>query len=196
MTTINANQFESEFAKPTRQVRKTWGWFLVLGIVQIAVGMLAISFEFSATMASVVALGILCLVAAGAQLAAAFWVRPWNKSLLFVLLSILYAVAGLLMLQHPLIAAGGLTLMLAAALLVGGAFRIVAALTEGVPGWGWVFFNGIISVLLGILIWQQWPVSGFWVLGTFVGIDLLMNGTSWIALASALRKSPTRTTVA
>jgi uncharacterized membrane protein HdeD (DUF308 family) len=196
MTTLNANQLDNAFTKPTRNARRTWGWFLALGILQILVGILAVSFAFSATIASVVTLGVLCLVAAGAQFAAAFWVRPVSRSLLFFLLSILYAVAGFLLFRHPLIAAEGLTLMLAALFLVGGTYRIVAALAEGVPGWGWVVCNGIISVLLGILIWQQWPVSGLWVLGTFVGIDLLMNGTSWIALAGALRKSPARTTVA
>src|SRR5262245_30717521 len=93
-------------------VRKSWGWFLALGIVQIVAGMLAVGFAFPATLASVVAVGILLLVAAGAQTAAAIWARDWSGFFLFLLLGILYAVAGFVMLMHPAVAAESLTLVL------------------------------------------------------------------------------------
>jgi uncharacterized membrane protein HdeD (DUF308 family) len=169
------------------RVRTNWGWFLALGIVQIVAGMLAASFAFTATLASVVTLGILLLIAAGGQTAAAILARNWGGFFLFVLLAILYAVAGFLMLQHPLFAAEGLTLMLAAAFLIGGMFRIVIALVERFPSWGWVLFNGIVTALLGIAIWQQWPESGLWVLGMFVGIELIVNGVTWLVLAVGVR---------
>lgn len=174
-------------AEVENRIRKTWGWFLAFGIIQIAAGMLALSFAFLATFASVVLLGILLLVAAGAQVAAAIWAREWRNSLTFILLGILYAVAGFLMLQHPLLAAEGLTLMLAAAFLIGGVFRIVAALVERFPDWGWVLCNGILTLLLGLLICLQWPESGLWVLGMFAGIDLIVNGATWASLAIGVR---------
>jgi uncharacterized membrane protein HdeD (DUF308 family) len=152
------------------------------------VGALAVSFAFSSTLASVMTLGILLLIAAGAQLAAACWTRDWGGFFLYVLVGILYAVAGFLTIQHPLLAAETLTLMLAAAFLVGGMFRIVVAAVERFPGWGWVLVNGIVTVVLGILIWRQWPVSGLWVLGMFVGIDLIVNGLNWSIVAIAVRK--------
>jgi uncharacterized membrane protein HdeD (DUF308 family) len=169
------------------RIRKNWGWFFALGVVQIVAGMLAVGFAFSATWASVVALGILLLIAAGAQTAAAVWARDWGGFLLSLLVGVLYAIAGFLTLQHPLLAAEGLTLMLAAVLLAGGAFRIIVAVAERFPAWGWVLGNGIITVLLGITIWQQWPGSGLWVLGTFVGIDLIINGVTWSVLAAGVR---------
>ena len=91
------------------------------------------------------------------------------------------------MLRDPVLAAEALTLMLAAAFLVGGVFRIVAAVAERFPGWGWVLCNGILSVVLGLLIWQEWPWSGLWVLGLFVGIDLIVNGTIWSIVAFSVR---------
>jgi len=169
-------------------LRKNWGWFLAFGIVQIITGTLAVGFALSATLATVVTLGVLLLIAAGAQMAGAVLARDWSGFFLFLLLGILYAVAGLLMLQHPLLAAESLTLMLAAAFLVGGMFRIVVALVERIPYRGWILFNGAITVLLGLLIWQQWPVSGLWVLGMFVGIDLIVNGVTWSVLAVNVRK--------
>ena len=122
-------------------VRKNWGWFLALGIVQIVVGTLAVGFAFSATLASVVTLGVPLVIAGAAQMAAALLAREWDGFFLFMLLAFLYAVAGFLTLEHPLLAAEGLTLMLAALFLVVGLFRIAVALVGQVPSWGWPFFN-------------------------------------------------------
>ena len=95
-------------------------------------------------------------------------------------------------LRQPVLAAEGLTLVLAAAYLAGGMFRIVFALVERFPSWGWVLLNGIITLLLGIAIWGQWPASGLWVLGLFVGIDLIVNGATWLALAVGVRSTLAR----
>jgi uncharacterized membrane protein HdeD (DUF308 family) len=188
MTAVTANRFADVFAEEANRIQKDWGWFLAFAIVQVVVGMLAVSFAFSATFASVVALGILLLIGAGAQLAAAVWARDWRGFFLFLLIGLLYAVTGFLMLRQPLVAAEGLTLMLAAAFMVGGVFRIVAALIERFPEWGWVLCNGIVTLLLGALIWQQWPESGLWVLGLFVGIDLIANGLTWATAAVGVRR--------
>jgi uncharacterized membrane protein HdeD (DUF308 family) len=187
MATTAQNRLASMLTEEANRVRTNWGWFLALGIVQIVAGMLAVSFAFTATLASVVTLGILLLIATGGQMAAAILARDWRGFFLFLLLGILYAVAGFLMLQHPLLAAEGLTLMLAACFLVGGMFRIIIALVERFPSWGWVLFNGVITVLLGIAIWQQWPESGLWVLGLFVGIEFIVNGVTWSVLAVGVR---------
>jgi len=187
MATVADDPIRAMLTEATTSIRRNWGWFLALGIVQIVVGALAVGSAFSATLASVVTLGILLLIAAGAQAAVAIWARAWSSFFLFLLLSILYAVAGFLMVQHPLFAAESLTLMLAAGFLIGGVYRIVVALIERFPSWGWVLVNGVITMLLGILIWQQWPASGLWVLGTFIGIDLIFNGLTWLALAISVR---------
>ena len=194
MTTIANDRIAGMLTEEANRIRKNWSWFLALGIVQIVAGTLAVGFAFSATLASVVMLGILLLIAAGSQTAAAIWARDWSGFFLFLLVGVLYAVAGFLSLQHPLLAAEGLTLMLAAAFLVGGVFRIIVALVERFSSWGWVLCNGLITVLLGIAIWQQWPGSGLWVLGTFVGIDLIVNGVTWSVLAVGVRQGITQLT--
>jgi uncharacterized membrane protein HdeD (DUF308 family) len=171
---------------PPRQevtgIRKNWGWFLALGIVQVIAGTLAAGFAFSSTLASVVTLGVLLLIAAGAQIAAALLARDWDGFFLFLLLAILYAVAGFLTLRHPLLAAEGLALMLAALFLVVGLFRIAVALIDQLPSWGLRLFNGIVTMLLGLAIWRQWPASGLWVVGMSVGIELIVNGVTWPVL--------------
>jgi uncharacterized membrane protein HdeD (DUF308 family) len=194
MTSVANSGITGMLMDEASSVRKNWGWFLALGIVQIVAGMMAVGFAFTATVASVVALGILLLVGAGAQTAAAFWARDWSGFFLFLLLGIPYAVAGFVTLMHPVIAAESLTLMVAAAFLVGGVYRIVVAVAERFPSWGWILFNGVVTVLLGIAILQQWPGSGLWVLGTFVGIDLIVNGMTWSVLAVGVRNGVARLT--
>lgn len=83
----------------------------------------------------------------------------------------------------------GLTLMIALFLMVGGIFRMIFAISERFSGWGWVLLNGAVSLMLGLLIYKQWPASGFWVIGTFLGIDLILNGWGWIMLALDARKA-------
>ena len=73
---------------------------------------------------------------------------------------------------------------------VGGVVRLVYALLENFPGRGWVLLSGLINVLLGIAIWRQWPESSYWVIGMFIGIDLIFNGWSWVMLGMIV-KSPT-----
>jgi uncharacterized membrane protein HdeD (DUF308 family) len=194
MSTVASERIEGMLTEEATSIRKSWGWFLALGIVQIVAGTFAVGFAFSAMLASVVTLGVLLLIAAAAQTAAAIWARDFGGFFLYLLLGVLYAVAGLLTLQYPLLAAEGLTFMLAAAFLVGGVYRIVVALVERFPAWGWVLLNGIITVLLGLAIWQQWPGSGLWFLGMFVGIDLIVNGVTWSVLAGVVRSGLARLT--
>jgi uncharacterized membrane protein HdeD (DUF308 family) len=80
--------------------------------------------------------------------------------------------------------------MIAAGLLVGGLFRIILALSERFQGRWWVLVNGIVTLVLGILIWREWPESALWVIGLFVGIDMLFAGWSWVMLAMAVHSMP------
>jgi uncharacterized membrane protein HdeD (DUF308 family) len=177
------------FSEEAKAVRRNFGWFLMFGIVQVVVGIVAISFAYSATLASVLMLGIVLCVGAGAQLAAAIFARDWKGFFLFLLLGILYAVVGMLTVSHPLVAAEALTLMLATVFLIAGAFRIAVALGYRFPSWGWVALNGGLTVVLGILIAAGWPESSIWVIGMFVGIELVVNGATWTVLAIGGRQA-------
>ena len=83
-----------------------------------------------------------------------------------------------------------LTLLLACLLTVSGIFKIVAALSYRFGAWGWPLVSGVIDVVLGVLIWLEWPASALWVIGLFVGVNLLFRGFNWIALGMALRALP------
>ena len=115
--------------------------------------------------------------------------RNWRGFLVYLLAGILFGVVGLIMMNHPVGAAAGITLMLAAAFMVGGVVRIVVAAVEHFHSWPWVLLNGFISLFLGIYIWRHFPEDTLWVIGLFVGIDLILAGASLIVLALAARNT-------
>ena len=171
-------------------MRKNWGWFLALGIVQIVADNQAVGFAFSGTLASVVTLGVLLLIAGAAPTATALLARDWDEFFLFLLLGFIFAVAGFLTLDHPLLAAEGLTLILAALFLVVGLFRIALALIDQVACWGWLLSNRVVTVVLGLDIWRQWPASGHSVVAVLVGRRQRPTQTSRTYSAASQRGYP------
>ncbi len=152
-------------------------------------GTIAVGMPFAASLATAVAFGALLLVGGIAQLVGAFWTRDWSGFFLSLLMGILYVVLGLFFLRDPGEGLLAMTLLLACVLMVGGLFRIIGSLMYRFPHWGWTLVGGIINLVLGIMIWQQWPVSGLWVIGLFVGIDLIFTGWTWVMLALAVKKA-------
>lgn len=168
-------------------LREIWGFLLGMGIALMLLGIAAIGSSLIATFATVLVFGILLLLGAIFEVVTAFWGRNWRGFFLHLLTGVLYLIAGIFLINNPVGAALGLTLLVAVCLLTGGAVRIVLSLLERFDGWGWVVMNGIVSVLLGAAIWRQWPLSGLWALGLFVGIEMLFSGLSWVMLALAVR---------
>ena len=171
-------------------LRGNWGWFLALGIVLIVLGILALGAPLVMTLTTVMLFGVLLVVGGGAEIVSSFWASKWSGFFLHVLSGVLHLVVGIIMVDRPGLSAAGFTLVLAVFLLVGGLIRIIVSVVHRFPQWGWVLLNGIVTLLLGILIWRGWPEASLWVIGTFVGLDLLFNGWSWVMLALAARKIP------
>ncbi|HEY7323069.1 MAG TPA: HdeD family acid-resistance protein [Candidatus Binatia bacterium] len=173
------------------ELRRNWGWFLILGIVLIVLGTIALGSSLVMTIASVFFFGWLLIIGGVLEVVHAFWrEKRWGGFFLDLLTGILYVVAGWMMVTNPGQSALLLTLLIAMFLVFEGVFRIVAALSVRYPHWGWVLFNGIISLILGIMIWRQWPYSGLWVIGLFVGIEMLLNGWSLVMLSLTARNLP------
>jgi uncharacterized membrane protein HdeD (DUF308 family) len=178
---------------PLRQelqhIRESWLLLLILGIGLVLVGTMAIISSFVATLATVAVFGTLLFLGGVLQLVNAVTCRNWRGFFAYLIAAVLYAVVGLIMMNHPLAAAAGLTLMLAAAFMVGGTIRIVVAAVEHFYGWAWVMIDGFITLILGIYIWRHFPEDAFWVIGIFVGVDLIFAGWSWIFLALGIRST-------
>jgi uncharacterized membrane protein HdeD (DUF308 family) len=172
------------------EVRKHSTWFLVLGIALIIIGMIAIGSAVEATIISVMFLGWLLIIGGGFEVIHGFSRRPWSGFFINLLGGVLYFVAGLVMVTNPARAAVTLTLLIAIILIIAGLFRLFVAFSTPLHHRGWLILNGAISVLLGAMIWDAWPVSGLWVIGLFIGIDMVFDGWTEIMLAMSVRRLP------
>ena len=166
-----------------------WGWFLAFGVGLLVLGAAAVARSVTATIASMLFFGWLLLLAAGIEIAQAVMVGQWSGFFYHLVAAILFAVTGILLVTRPVISAEVLTIVIAMFFLIGGLFQLIASLATALPGWGWQVADGIITSVLGLLLLAQWPVSGLWAIGLFIGIDLIFYGSAWIALAFRLRAS-------
>lgn len=172
-------------------LRKNRFWILVLGIALVALGTAAISWACLATItiAATWLFGVVLLAGGIAEIVHAVTARG-SSTLVHLLIGVLYSVVGFIVISDPGDSALVLTRIISIFLIVGGLFRIVSALSHRFAGWGWVLLNGVVTLALGVLIYREWPASGLWFIGLYLGIDMILNGWSWIALALMLGKAP------
>ncbi len=170
-------------------VKKASGWSIVLGIVMILAGMLAIVSPLVAGVVAVYIVAWMAIINGAVQLVFGFRAHSGGKMILEILLGLLYIAAGVFILLHP---AGGLlalTLVIAWFLLIYGIFALVLAFQlRPHKGWGWILFDAVLTILLGILIWRHWPVNSAWIVGVLLGISFISSGVSRLMLSMAVRK--------
>jgi uncharacterized membrane protein HdeD (DUF308 family) len=165
-----------------------WGWFVGLGMVLVLVGAFAVVAAFLTTLTTVLVFGVLLLAGGAVELVNAIVGRARREAALHATAGLIHLVVGALMIEHPARAAEGLTLLLAAAFLVGGLIRIGYAVSQPIEGRAWAFVIGVVAVAFGLSIWQQWPESGLWAIGLFIGIDIMLVGWSWVMLGLLLKR--------
>jgi uncharacterized membrane protein HdeD (DUF308 family) len=177
----------SEAAGAIGEARKQWGWYLAVGIALILVGAYCVWAEVIATAASVIVLGAVLFVAGISQIIGAFMARGTGHVILMLLIGALNIIIGLMLVEHPAVGALAVTLLIAALLVFGGIFRFVSALWLQVPQYGWIAVSGVVSIVLGMLLWTQWPVSAFWFIGFAVGLSFIFEGIAFSSFALRLK---------
>jgi uncharacterized membrane protein HdeD (DUF308 family) len=190
MSTASERPLVAELRHELNALRGNWFWFVLLGIALIVLGVIALGSVVIASLATALTIGMLILLAGIAETVGAFWCRGWSGFFLHLLSGLLSIVIGVMFLRAPVGALLALTLLVACFLMVGGIFKIVGALSYRFGAWGWALASGIIDLILGVMIWQEWPASALWVIGLFLGINLMFRGFNWIALGLALRALP------
>lgn len=190
MSTTGQRSPVSQLRHDLGLLESNWPWFVLLGTALIILGLVALGSVVSATLATALVIGGLLLVGGAAEVVGAFWSRGWSGFFLHLLSGVLSIVVGGLFLRAPLDAVLALTLLLSCLLMVGGIFKIAAVLTYRFAAWGWPLASGAIDLILGVMIWLEWPASALWVIGMFVGVSLVFRGLNWIGLGLALRGLP------
>lgn len=172
------------------QVRKSWGWFLIFGILLTALGAMCIVKAQTATTFSILALGWVLVIGGVFWLVNAFWALNWHGFFLYLLNAIIRGVTGYLLIRHPDAGAAGVTMLLAALFIVGGLFRAAGASAIKFPRWGWTVVSGIISVALGVFLLTTWPTATTYFIGIAIGVDLIFDGAALVGFAAAIQSLP------
>ena len=171
-----------------------WGWLLAQGILLVVLGTIGLGMTFWLTLATVFIFGVFLVIGGGVQLFQTFKCRGWGSILWHGLIAILYVLAGLSIIADPLAASTLFTLLLAGALIGIGVVRLIMAFQlRGLKNWVWPLIGGIAAIVLGFMILARWPVSGFWVIGLFVAIEMIFSGWSYIFIALGAREMGRKT---
>lgn len=171
-------------------LRRNWGWLFGAGLVLLALGTFGLVATVLFGVVSVLSFGVMMLIGGGVLLADAFRREGWQSRLLVIAIGVLYVLTGALIFYNPLSALVAFTLFVGVALVATGILRIVMAFQLRPAGlWVWVLASGLLSLVLGGMILASWPASASWVLGTFLAIELIFQGWTYVMLALAIRST-------
>ena len=162
----------------------------VAGVVTIVLGVLAMMAPFATGVIATTLIGVFAVGAGISRMVLAFRASSFGKGILGFVVGVLTVLSGLVIMGHPLLGMATLALILAGYFVVDGIAEIAFSFQlKPRAGWGWMLFGGIVSLLLGISLWRQWPISGLWAIGILVGIKLIAAGWTMIALKAAMESA-------
>jgi len=172
-----------------KEVRETGSMMMLLGILQVIVGIVAILAPLAAATALGWIIGIVLAVLGGVWLFSAFKEETFASGAVTFLGGLLYLLGGIMVfIVHPMAGLSLLGTLLAVFLFIRGVIQIQAAFTvKPEKGWGWLLFGGILAILLGVLLMMGWPLAGIWAIGVFIGIELLFSGITVLMFGGDLR---------
>ncbi|MCC6948766.1 MAG: DUF308 domain-containing protein [Bradyrhizobiaceae bacterium] len=165
-----------------------WWAYALLGIAFLIAGFVVLGNVVAATIVSAFIFGIVLLVAGAFEIFHAFYAKGWGGVLYSLIIGVLYMLGGWVLVSNPVSAIFPLTLAFGALLFASGLVRLMLAFRYWAD-YGWLLlFSGLIAIAAAVIIISGWPVSGLWVIGFFVGIDLLLYGFWWIVYAFEVRR--------
>lgn len=167
-----------------------WSWLMVLGAVMLVLGALAIIFPATTSVSIDLFLGILLLIGGAGRLVHIFSSRGLGDFLLRLIMALAFLIAGVFLVARPAAGTLTLTLILGIFLVVQGLVNVVASVVAHIRSRGWLLFNGLVSFVLGILIWTGLPSSAAWAIGLLVGIFLIFDGWVLMMLAWEMHSHP------
>ena len=177
-------------ANPSDVVRQASTWSIVWGVCLILLGVLAVASPLMAAVAVNVVISWLIVLAGVVHVIVAFHSHRAGSIIWRLLVGLAYIAFGLYLIAHPVIAVASLTLVLGSLFLVEGILNLALFFqVRAMQRSSWFLVDGIITLLLGLMIYVQWPSSSAWAIGTLVGVSLIMSGVTRVMLSGAVRKA-------
>ncbi|MGI9516370.1 MAG: HdeD family acid-resistance protein [Pirellulaceae bacterium] len=186
----DVEEFAEEIRHEMQDLRDDWWLFVFLGLLLIACGAFVVVYPVFGTITFTVAIGAALIVAGVATIIGAFWSGRWSGFFLQMLVGIFYAVLGFAILDSPTDAISVMTLLIAAFFVVIGIFRIVVSLSLRFPSWGWALVAGVLTTMVGVIIFKTHESSQAWVIGLLVAVELIANGWYWTMLGMTVKDLP------
>jgi uncharacterized membrane protein HdeD (DUF308 family) len=181
-----------EEQSPIHIVRHASTWSIVWGVLLITFGMLAIGSPMLAAFAVNIVVAWLILFAGATHVVVAFHAHRAGSVIWKLLVGIAYLCFGVYLLLHPVLGVASLTLLLACLFLIEGILNVVLFFRmRSVRGSSWVLIDGIVTLVLGVMIYLQWPSSSAWAIGTLVGISMIISGVARVMISLAVRRTTT-----
>lgn len=173
-------------AEPSPAAIPGRGFLITLGILNILFGIVAMGSPFLTGKAVTILIGVMLLVSGIFELVQAFQTKGWKIGFGSFISGALAIAGGIFIMSCPVSSLAVLTLVLAFFFIIDGIVRCVSAFSlRPTRGWLWVLFGGVITAVLGIMIWRGWPVSGLWAVGILIGVRILMSGWTMLLLGLA-----------
>lgn len=168
------------------------GKLIAIGVLLIVCGTLGLLAETAFSYASISILGAIAMVSGVFMAIHAFQSKGWKSFLIQSLFAALYIGIGIFVWVAPIAALQGLTIWLAALFLVTGIMRLISAFQNGkAGGFALPALSGLLSLILGIMIMNNWPQASLWVPGLLLAIEFLLQGWSLVFLGMAMKKAST-----
>ncbi len=171
----------------TESSEPSWWGAILVGIIFLFAGIFVLGDLVAATVISTMLIGVLLVVAGVSEIFQAFSTQHWRGFALRVLVGLLYTVCGIMLITDPARASVILTLIFALSLIASGCVRVVQAFQYWALFGPLLLVSGLIGIVAGLVILAKWPISGLWVLGLVVGIDLVSHGIWWLFFGSRVR---------
>jgi uncharacterized membrane protein HdeD (DUF308 family) len=163
---------------------------ILWGVLLVILGVMAIGAPFLAAVAVNAVIAWLIIVAGIVHIVLAFHAHGAGSAIWRVLVGLAYLAFGGYMIVHPVLGVASLTLVLAALFVIEGVLNLMLyARMRRLHGSSWVLIDGIITLLVGLMIYMQWPSSSVWAIGFLVGVSLMISGATRIGMTLALRRA-------
>jgi len=170
------------------EIKSAAGSMKWLGILTIVFGILAIMMPYITGQSVLMIIGFLVIAGGIMRMIWAFKAGSLGKGLLVFVIGVLTLLAGFWIVTEPFIAAGALTIVLSFYFFVDGVAELMAAFSLQ-QGKGWLIFDGLVTIVLGVLLFMGFPLSGPFAVGVLLGIKLLFAGATMLALGSAVKRA-------